>query len=493
MKKILLLFINPLLLIGSELIVDNKALSQYQIDNYAFFDAFDYHGGFDGYIPNDPSDRIFLPETFPILGNAFTLEAWFYARDVGGNKTIIGTESIGDGSNIDEPPMIILHKTNSIRYGFGTGSEEIISKVNNVRSPDTWHHVAYTFDGTDSKLYVDGIMVDSSRVAQGKTPVQKPLDVIGKKMRGKIDEVRVWSLARTQQEIESSMDDFLNGDETGLVAYYPMDTNNEWKLIDRTSNNNHATIKHAEIRQRYYSNTCPSPDGTFDCPYLTINNALDDVQAGDNIKIMEGRYPELLFRHELNPSYETEGPKITIEGENANVILDGTVSAKANWESYNLNGHSIYKAVLDMHDISYQAGIKVDSIYGVWVDDRFMIPAMPVNFKNPTDPTTGNPDNPEPGSIWSIDYTAPYEYPLRTMPIYNPGDLANLDTLEEWSFDPQTNTLYLYPGNNMPNPTNVRVRVRSNILDFAYSDNLVFKNIHFFAGAIYFAIQVILQ
>ena len=38
------------------------------------------------------------------------------------------------------------------------------------------------------------------------------------------------------------MDDILNGDETGLVAYYPMDTNNEWKLIDRTSNNNHATI-----------------------------------------------------------------------------------------------------------------------------------------------------------------------------------------------------------------------------------------------------------
>ena len=38
MRKTLLLFISPLLLIGSELIVDNKALSQYQIDNYAFFD-----------------------------------------------------------------------------------------------------------------------------------------------------------------------------------------------------------------------------------------------------------------------------------------------------------------------------------------------------------------------------------------------------------------------------------------------------------------------
>ena len=67
MRKTLLLFINPLLLIGSELIVDNKALSQYQIDNYAFLDAFDYHGGFDGYIPNDPSDRIFMPEMSEVI------------------------------------------------------------------------------------------------------------------------------------------------------------------------------------------------------------------------------------------------------------------------------------------------------------------------------------------------------------------------------------------------------------------------------------------
>ena len=139
-----------------------------------------------------------------------------------------------------------------------------------------------------------------------------------------------------------------------------------------------------------------------------------------------------------------------------------------------------------MHDISMQAGIKIDSIYGVWVDDRYMIPAMPVNFKNPTDSTTGNQDNPEPGTIWSLQYTAPYEYEKRTMPLYTPGDIANLDTLEEWSFVPETNSLYIYPGKNIPTPTNVRVRVRSNFLNFAYSPGFIFKNIHFYAGAIYF-------
>ena len=43
-----------------------------------------------------------------------------------------------------------------------------------------------------------------------------------------------------------------------------------------------------------------------------------------------------------------------------------------------------------MHAISMMAGVKVDDIYSVFVNDRYMIPAMRDNFKNPTDPTTGN-------------------------------------------------------------------------------------------------------
>ena len=43
----------------------------------------------------------------------------------------------------------------------------------------------------------------------------------------------------------------------------------------------------------------------------------------------------------------------------------------------------------------------VDNITQVFVSGRYMIPAMPMNFKNPTDPTTGNPNNPEPGTIWA--------------------------------------------------------------------------------------------
>ena len=139
-----------------------------------------------------------------------------------------------------------------------------------------------------------------------------------------------------------------------------------------------------------------------------------------------------------------------------------------------------------MHDIFKRAGAKVEDIYGLWVDDRYMIPAMPVNFTNPTDPTTGNQNNPEEGTVWDLWLTAPYEWANMVQDAYEVGDIDNLDGLEEWSFDKENNTLHLIAGENIPDSTNVRIRIRSNILHFIRSDNFEFKNLHFFAGAFRF-------
>ena len=133
--------------------------------------------------------------------------------------------------------------------------------------------------------------------------------------------------------------------------------------------------------QRYSSSDCPNPNGTLTCPYPTIRDALDTAQAGDGIFIKDGRYPEVIFKELFNQSYETNGPKITLRGESANVILDGTVPLTANWEL--VDGR--YEASVDMYQLSNAANVKVEDIHGLWVDERYMIPAMPVNFTNPTD------------------------------------------------------------------------------------------------------------
>jgi hypothetical protein len=118
-----------------------------------------------------------------------------------------------------------------------------------------------------------------------------------------------------------------------------------------------------------------------------------------------------------------------------------------------------------MDNISKQINKPVDNITGVFVNGRYMIPAMPMNFKNPTDNTTGNPKNREPGTVWAGIGKSPFktesdvdpgedEDAEETTTVYGsdgsayvnnyvPGDLANLDYPEEWAFDSGNNTLYL--------------------------------------------------
>jgi len=489
------------------------------------------------------NDQVDLSENAPVLTDNFTQEAWVYSDNITLNyhwRSIMGSNQGVNAAyfwKVDTSPTIsYISKSNwgaeGISYGFGTGTKKIKIHAEVTIPVKVWHHIATTFDGTNYKLYMNGEEVNNYTVTAGDTPAATPVRYIGTDFIGKIDEVRMWSVARTQAEIQTNMNKTLVGNETGLEAYYPMAVNNNYSMIiDNSSDANHASITKAEIRSRFFSDnsSCANgPDGTTSCPYPTIRSALDDAQPGDRVYIREGRYSELLTKWQLNHSFERvadqmaiEGPKITIEGyPNEEVILDGTVALNdnnSNWEQYshsldNGTNITIYKTVLDMDNISKQINKPVDNITGVFVNGRYMIPAMPMNFKNPTDNTTGNPKNREQGTVWAGIGKSPFntvsdvdagededeEDEDETTTVYGsdgsayvddyvPGDLANLDNNEEWSFDADNKTLYLYASDNYtPTSTNVRVRVRDRFLYFAYSDNIEFKNIHFFAGSVRF-------
>ena len=69
-----------------------------------------------------------------------------------------------------------------------------------------------------------------------------------------------------------------------------------------------------------------------------------------------------------------------------------------------------------------------------------MMMSMPVNYKNPTDSINGDPKNVDPGTIYALKIKSPLQWSDEG---YQPGELANLDSPEEWSFDPDTGILYL--------------------------------------------------
>ena len=103
LKKLIIILIlsSVTTVFADDLIVDKNSLNQYEQDNYAHFNSFNFHGEYQGNnkttIPPKPSyisDRINLPETIPILGNQFTIEAMVYskAHPLLLHRTIIGND-----------------------------------------------------------------------------------------------------------------------------------------------------------------------------------------------------------------------------------------------------------------------------------------------------------------------------------------------------------------------------------------------------------------
>ncbi|SVA47268.1 uncharacterized protein METZ01_LOCUS100122, partial [marine metagenome] len=478
LKKLIIILIlsSVTTIFADDLIVDKNSRSQYQTDNFLRFDPFNLNNQINdrnGFLTPDTID---LSNKAVTLGSAFTQEARIFSDQRG----VIYQDVIGylpPGENILSSQWSPFIRTydygKSIVYGFGDGSNLYNIIVKDVISTPGWYHVAATFDGNNYKLFVNGSEVNNSSVAAGKSPINTPVKSIGTKFQGKIDEVRMWNVARTESEINNDMNKRLTGSETNLVAYYPMDVNGDYQLIDLSPNQNHGTIKNVDVMQRFSSNDCSAPDGTGSCPYPTINSALDDAQPGDRVLIKGGRYSEYLKIIELND--------VKIEGyPDENVIIDGTIPLNTEWVPYNHNGHNIYKTVIDFDSLSYRYGIRTDSVYSVFVNERYMMMSMPVNYKNPTDSINGDPKNVDPGTIYSLKIKSPLQHSDQG---YQPGELANLDTLEEWSFDPGTGTLYLYPsGGFIPDKNNVRIRPRIRLVDIVESDRLEFRNLHFFSG-----------
>jgi len=114
-------------------------------------------------------------------------------------------------------------------------------------SPDSWHHIAGTWDNSTLNLYLDGVLdVSLKPYTQGYTEAlscsssamyscDAGLQIGGnyfrmeqgifsnQYFRGLIDDVRVWKFARTQMEIQNSMNTALTGRETGLLYYFRFD------------------------------------------------------------------------------------------------------------------------------------------------------------------------------------------------------------------------------------------------------------------------------
>ena len=91
-----------------------------------------------------------------------------------------------------------------------------------------WQHIAFSFNGTSARTYLNGALVNTYTFPPGMVITFNQLQFggdapMGRFFNGSLDEIRFWSVTRTETEIQEKMNIRLDGTEAGLIACFRLD------------------------------------------------------------------------------------------------------------------------------------------------------------------------------------------------------------------------------------------------------------------------------
>lgn len=299
-------------------------------------------------------DFIQIPGGYEKFGDfynrAFTIEAWFQTTDSDG--IIIGSGGqvrywklgISDGKVFFDPRI---------------DSSSVAAFSDDPVNDGEWHHIAVVrYNYTSCRMYLDGAEI-KDWMAMPTMFLHIYFDVfIGddntgtRFFNGTIDEVRVWSRALTEEEINTNMNKTLAGDEMGLAAYWNFDDPDPWQDASPYSNDGTAygtpttVISTVPIERKI---------ATFDIDSGSLNGyeSQDIVVTINTAGIEPGEYTRYIEITSNDPDEPlvtvpisitvTDGPEITVTpsptmvpetGGTATFALDFTGSNPVGWSVF---------------------------------------------------------------------------------------------------------------------------------------------------------------
>lgn len=175
--------------------------------------------------------------------NPFTIEAWVKKEGGSGILTILSKfDADVEGSysfGIDPNNKVFLTRDETSPVTV-TSVNEIPHFLSSAPLKYVYTHVAATYDGTNVRLYINGVL-DKTTAVGATTSAPNTNVVIGASYNagvlsnfywGKIEEIKVWNVARTDAELLASMFVSTKTSTTGLVAYYKCDEGTGTTLVD---------------------------------------------------------------------------------------------------------------------------------------------------------------------------------------------------------------------------------------------------------------------
>lgn len=248
--------------------------------------------------------RVADSESLHSFTNAMTIEAWFKASSFytshGNVNSIIRKNVSAGGENfflrfriVDGQPMAAMRPSGRIGvlrapHEFTTGK---------------WYHLAGIYDGRSITLLVNGGRIKSERASGAMYIDQSDLFIgkgdpefsFGEYFHGDLDEIRIWNVARSQEEIQAAMNTTLTGKEEGLVAY--------WNFDDGTARDvsGHGNDGHVHEGAQIAESARPTVPISED---QTTEPAVAELTAEERLEVLEALWSNL---NRIYPALEYKG------------------------------------------------------------------------------------------------------------------------------------------------------------------------------------------
>ena len=235
------------------------------------------------------------------LGGSLTFEAWMQYDSRGTWSRIFDFGE--NGANDDNIWLGLAGSSGTIRFEILSGSSKSMvtdgdgehTAYGQVPIDGTWIHVAATISGTAGSANGTGKLIVNGNLVGTKTNMYVPAvmtrnnQYLGKSnwggdayLNAKMDEFRIWNVARTQAEIQANMNKELSGSETGLVAYYKMNDGSGTSLADSSSNSYTATLNNMTDSDWIKGNASFS-DSPSSSPASSNDNMTFTLNPTDNL------------------------------------------------------------------------------------------------------------------------------------------------------------------------------------------------------------------
>jgi len=193
------------------------------------------------------NDHVNVPDSSSLdLTTTYTIETWI-KPDSASLTGAVGL--VSKDTNTRSYALILANgKVESYFSTDGTSFSGDLTGTT-VLTAGQWYHIAATRSGSTMTLYINGTQeaqlttAPTANINTNTDPV-----VIGARkatlgyFSGQIDDVRIWSAARTQAQIQAAMTKPLKGNETNLAGYWNFENGTGTVATDRSTNANKGTL-----------------------------------------------------------------------------------------------------------------------------------------------------------------------------------------------------------------------------------------------------------